>query len=122
MSLSREKLPKSMIPIFMIWIVLCNIGAIIFGTVWYLVEPSAFGSLPFLYLGIAIGINVASLLFLIPLFKMDPIKPFFVPALIWFVVVSIIYIILGLYYFLIFSVIQLLADIWFHWMLKRITK
>ncbi|MFX1293193.1 MAG: hypothetical protein ACFFAG_19770 [Promethearchaeota archaeon] len=64
---------------------------------------------------IIIVINVLSIILLYPLPRMDPITPFLKGALIWYIVISIIYIILGAYIVLIPGTVQLLADLWFHW-------
>jgi hypothetical protein len=45
----------------------------------------------------------------------DPITPFLKSALIWYIVISGIYIILGAYFALIPGTVQLLGDLWFHW-------
>ena len=122
MVLKRSFLPSYFLPVFMIWVALTNIGVIITTILLYTSNIVIFGSNPGLILGIIIVINVASIILLYPLFKMDPIKPFLIPALIWFAVVAIIYIIMGMYWLLIFSVIQLAADLWFEWMAKGIIK
>ncbi len=122
MELKRKMLPSYFLPVFMIWVALTNIGVIITAIALFSSNIAIFGSNPGLILGIVITINVASIILLYPLFNMDPIKPFLIPALIWFAVVAIIYIIMGMYWLLIFSFIQLGADLWFEWMSRRIIK
>jgi hypothetical protein len=54
------------------------------------------------------------------MFGMDPIRPFLRGALIWFVVITVIYIILGAFIFLIPLTIQLMGDLWFNWKRKKL--
>lgn len=119
MSLPRKSLPPYMIPVFLIWVALCNVGVIVTSIVLYRNNITLFGSRPGLNLGIVLAINIVSILMLYPLLNMDPIKPFLIPALIWFVVVSVVYVILGLYWVLIFGTVQLAADLWFEFMLRK---
>jgi len=115
MSLERKDAPKTFIPLFMIWILLCNITAIILAIIWNSQFPESFRFDATVSMYIVIAINVLSIILLYPLFGMDPITPFLRGALIWFVVISIIYLILGAYIALIPGTIQLLGDLWFHW-------
>lgn len=122
MELTRKMLPSYFLPVFMIWVALTNIGVIVVALFLFSSNIALFSSNPGLILGIIIAINVLSIILLYPLFNMDPIKPFLIPALIWFAVVAIIYIIMGMYWLLIFSFIQLGADLWFEWMARSIIK
>ena len=115
MSLERKDAPKTFIPIFMIWILLCNISAIILAIIWNIKYPESFRFDATVSMYIVIAINVLSIILLYPMFGMDPITPFLRGALIWFIVISIIYVILGAYIALIPGTIQLFADLWFHW-------
>jgi hypothetical protein len=116
----RNKFPSYVIPLFMIWVAVCNVISIILGSIW--LNDNSLG------FGIVIGINALSIILLYPLFNMDPIKPFLIPALIWYAVVTVVYIILALtltnliWWFLIPGNFQLGADIWFHWKLSQISK
>jgi hypothetical protein len=125
MDLKREALPSYFIPIFMIWVAVCNIGAIILSIVFFVADIEFVGLVELsagVDLGIILGINILSLILLFPLFKMDPITPFFIPALIWFVLVTAVYIIFGMYILLIFGTVQLGADIWFEVMYRKLLK
>jgi len=115
MTLERKNAPKTFIPIFMIWIFLCNLVAIILAIIWYIQFPQSFTFDALISMIIIIAINILSIILLNPLFGMDPITPFLRSALIWYIVISIIYIILGAYIALIPGTVQLLADLWFHW-------
>ena len=115
MTLERKDAPKSFIPIFMIWIFLCNIMAIILAIIWNIKFPESFRFDATVSMYIIIAINVLSIILLYPLLGMDPITPFLKGAIIWFIVISIIYVILGAYIALIPGTIQLLGDLWFHW-------
>ncbi|MFW9822692.1 MAG: hypothetical protein ACFFE4_07150 [Candidatus Thorarchaeota archaeon] len=115
MTLERKDAPKTFIPIFMIWILLCNILAIILAILWNIYFPQSFFFDATVSMYIIIAINILSIILLYPLFGKDPITPFLRSALIWYVVISIIYIILGAFIALIPGTIQLLADLWFHW-------
>ncbi len=115
MTLERKDVPKTFIPLFMIWIFLCNIVAIILAIVWYVQFPESFYFDALVSMIIIIAINVLSIILLYPLFNKDPITPFLRSALIWYAAVSILYIILGAYIALIPGIIQLLGDLWFHW-------
>ena len=115
MTLARKDVPKTFIPIFMIWIFLCNIVAIILAIVWFMQFPQSFYFDALVSMIIIIAINVLSIILLYPLFNKDPITSFLRSALIWYVAVSIVYIILGGYIALIPGTIQLFGDLWFHW-------
>ncbi|TFG23076.1 MAG: hypothetical protein EU529_08525 [Promethearchaeota archaeon] len=115
MTLERKDAPKTFIPIFMIWIFLCNIMAIILVIIWNIKFPESFRFDATVSMYIVIGINILSIILLYPMLKMDPITPFLKGALIWYAVISIIYLILGAYIALIPGTIQLLGDLWFHW-------
>ena len=115
MTLERKNAPKTFIPIFMIWIFLCNLVAIILAIIWYIQFPQSFTFDALISMIIIIAINVLSIILLNPLFGMDPITTFLRSALIWYIVISIIYVILGAYIALIPGTVQLLADLWFHW-------
>jgi hypothetical protein len=115
MTLARKDAPKTFIPIFMIWIFLCNVVAIILAIVWYVQFPQSFYFDELVSMIIIIAINVLSIILLYPLFYKDPITPFLRSALIWYAAVSIINIILGAYIILLPGTIQLLGDLWFHW-------
>jgi len=115
MTLERKDAPKSFIPFFMIWIFLCNLMAIILAIIWYIQFPESFYFDAMVSMFIIIAINILSIILLYPLPKRDPITPFLKSALIWYIVISIIYIILGAYIALIPGTIQLLGDLWFHW-------
>lgn len=115
MTLERKNAPKTFIPIFMIWIFLCNIMAIILAIIWNIQFPESFRFDATVSMYIVIAINVLSIILLYPMLKMDPITPFLRGALIWYAVISIIYLILGAYIALIPGTIQLLGDLWFHW-------
>ena len=115
MTLERKDAPKTFIPIFMIWIFLCNLLAIILVIIWNIQFPESFTFDATVSMYIIIAINVLSIILLYPMLGMDPITPFLKGALIWFAVVSIIYVILGAYIALIPGTIQLLGDLWFHW-------
>jgi hypothetical protein len=120
MTLERKDAPKSFIPIFMIWIFLCNVVAIILAIVWNIQFPESFYFDSTVSMYIIIGINVLSIILLYPLFGKDPITPFLRSALIWYAAISIVYIILGAYIALIPGTIQLLGDLWFHWKRKKL--
>ena len=115
MTLERKDAPKSFIPIFMIWIFLCNLVAIILAITWNIQFPESFTFDAMVSMYIIIAINVLSIILLYPLPGMDPITPFLKSALIWYIVISIIYVILGAYIALIPGTFQLLGDLWFHW-------
>ena len=115
MTLERKDVPKTFIPIFMIWIILCNLGAIILAIIWNIYFPQSFNFDATVSMYIIIAINILSIILLYPMPRMDPINPFLKSALIWYVVISIIYVILGAYVALIPGTFQLLADLWFHW-------
>jgi hypothetical protein len=120
MTLERKDVPKTFIPVFMLWIFLCNVVAIILAIIWTIQFPESFTFDALVSMYIVIGINVLSMILLYPLFGMDPITPFLKGALIWYAVVSIIYLILGAYIALIPGTIQLLGDLWFHWKRKKL--
>ncbi len=125
MELKREALPAYFIPLFSIWVALCNIGVIVLSIIFYIMNIEFSGLLELsagVDLGIILGINVLSLILLFPLIKMDPISPFFIPALIWFILVTATYILFGMYILLIFGGVQLLADIWFEVMYRKLLK
>jgi hypothetical protein len=115
MTLERKDAPKTFIPIFMIWIFLCNLLAIILAIIWNIQFPQSFTFDSIISMYIIIAINILSIILLYPLLRMDPITPFLKGALIWYIVISIVYIILGAYFALIPGTIQLLGDLWFHW-------
>jgi len=115
MTLERKDVPKSFIPIFMIWIFLCNLVAIILAIIWNIQFPQSFTFDAMVSMYIIIAINVLSIILLYPLPGKDPLTPFLKSALIWYVAISIIYIILGAYFALIPGTVQLLGDLWFHW-------
>ncbi|MFX0057972.1 MAG: hypothetical protein ACFE8J_06705 [Candidatus Heimdallarchaeota archaeon] len=115
MTLERKDAPKSFIPIFMIWIFLCNVVAIILAIIWYIQFPQSFTFDALVSMIIIIAINVLSIILLYPMFGMDPIRSFLRSALIWYIAISIIYVILGAYIALIPGTAQLLGDLWFHW-------
>ena len=115
MTLERKDAPKTFIPIFMIWIFLCNIVAIILAIIWNIQFPRSFTFDAMVSMYIIIAINILSIILLYPLLGMDPITPFLKGALIWYIVISIIYVILGAYFALIPGTVQLLGDLWFHW-------
>ncbi len=121
MEIAREKLPKYMIPLFNSWVALCNIVIIVWASILFSSDETAMGEDPALTYGVVMGINILSILLLYPMFTMDPIKPFFKGALIWYIVVTVIYIVFEQYLFLIPGTIQLAADMWFHWKLKKIS-
>lgn len=125
MELKREALPPYFIPLFSIWVALCNIGVIVLSIIFYVLNKEFSGLIELsagVDLGIILGINVLSLLLLLPLIKMDPISPFFIPALIWFILITATYILFGMYILLIFGGVQLLADIWFEVMYRKLLK
>jgi len=115
MTLERKDAPKTFIPIFMMWIFLCNLVAIILAIIWNIQFPESFPFDAMVSMYIIIAINVLSIILLYPLPRMDPITLFLKGALIWYIVISIIYIILGAYFALIPGNAQLLGDLWFHW-------
>ncbi|TFF98366.1 MAG: hypothetical protein EU547_01700 [Promethearchaeota archaeon] len=120
MTLERKDAPNTFIPTFIIWIFLCNITAIIMAVIWWVYFPETFFFNALISMIIIIGINIASIIYLYPMFGMDPITTFLKGALIWFTVVSIVYIVLGAFIFLIPGIIQLMGDLWFHWRRKRL--
>ncbi|MFX1586570.1 MAG: hypothetical protein ACFFC1_00320 [Promethearchaeota archaeon] len=120
MTLAKKDAPKSFIPIFMIWIAICNIVAIILAIIWNLSFPESFRFDATVSMYIIIAINVLSIILLYPLPGRDPITPFLRSAIIWFIVISIIYVILGAYFALVLGTIQLLGDLWFHWKLNKL--
>ncbi|MFW9874868.1 MAG: hypothetical protein ACFFG0_17310 [Candidatus Thorarchaeota archaeon] len=115
MTLERKDAPKSFIPIFMIWIFLCNMVAIILAIIWNIQFPQSFYFDAMISMYIIIGINILSIILLYPLIRMDPITPFLRSAIIWYIVISIVYVVLGAYFALIPGTVQLLRDLWFHW-------
>ncbi|MFW9989587.1 MAG: hypothetical protein ACFFC3_13110 [Candidatus Odinarchaeota archaeon] len=115
MILERKDAPKSFIPIFMIWIFLCNLVAIILAIIWYIQFPQSFYFDELISMCIIIAINVLSIILLYPLPHRDPITPFLKSAIIWYIVILIIYIILDAYFALIPGTFQLFGDLWFHW-------
>jgi hypothetical protein len=115
MTLERKDVPKTFIPIFMLWIFLCNLVAIILAIIWNIQFPQSFYFDATISMYIIIAINVLSIILLYPMPRMDPITPFLKGALIWYIVISIIYVILGAYIALIPGTFQLLGDLWFHW-------
>jgi len=115
MTLDRKDAPKTFIPIFMIWIFLCNFVAIILAIIWNIQFPESYTFDAMVSMYIIIAINILSIILLYPMLGMDPITPFLKSALIWYIVISIIYVILGAYIALIPGTIQLLGDLWFHW-------
>ncbi|MFX1524282.1 MAG: hypothetical protein ACFFCC_12300 [Promethearchaeota archaeon] len=115
MTLERKDAPKTFIPIFMIWIFLCNLVAIILVIIWNIQFPQSFRFNSIISMYIIIAINILSILLLYPLIKMDPITPFLKGAIIWYIVVSTVYIIFAAYIVVIPGTVQLLADLWFHW-------
>jgi hypothetical protein len=126
--LKKKSLPKHVIPLFTIWIALCNIGAIAFGLVSYFISyefVSLFTALnftPLVDLLIIVGINVASLLLLIPLFTSDDVFRFFIPAFGWFILVSAAYFLFGMYWLLAFGGIQMLGDLWYELVVRKVIK
>ncbi|MFX1356934.1 MAG: hypothetical protein ACFFA8_06575 [Promethearchaeota archaeon] len=104
----------------MIWIALTNILAIILAIIWNIFLPESFRFDATISMYIVIAINVLSIILLYPLPSRDPITPFLRSAIIWFIVISIIYIILGTYFALIPGTVQLLGDLWFHWKLNKL--
>jgi hypothetical protein len=120
MTLERKDAPKSFIPIFMVWIFLCNIVAIILAIIWNFQFPQSFYFNSLVSMFIIIAINILSIILLYPLLKKDPLTPFLKSALIWFIVVSGTYIILGAFIILIPGTVQLLGDLWFDWKLKKL--
>ncbi|MFX1455673.1 MAG: hypothetical protein ACFFDB_09895 [Promethearchaeota archaeon] len=115
MTLERKDAPKTFIPIFMIWIFLCNLVAIILVIIWNIQFPQSFRFNSIISMYIIIAINILSILLLYPLIRMDPITPFLKGAIIWYIVVSTVYIIFAAYIVVIPGTVQLLADLWFHW-------
>ncbi|MFX1324841.1 MAG: hypothetical protein ACFE8N_07785 [Promethearchaeota archaeon] len=115
MTLERKDAPKYFIPTFIIWIFLCNAVAIILAILWNINFPQSFYFDATVSMWIIIGINILSIILLYPLPRMDPITPFLKGALIWYAVISIVYIVLGAYIALIPGTVQLLGDLWFHW-------
>lgn len=115
MTLERKDAPRSFIPIFMVWIFVCNVVAIVLAIVWAVQFPESFRLDAMVSLYIIIAINILSIVLLYPLLGMDPITPFLKGALIWYVAISVGYIILGAYFALIPGTFQLLGDLWFHW-------
>ncbi|MFX1554939.1 MAG: hypothetical protein ACFFBV_13505 [Promethearchaeota archaeon] len=99
----------------MIWIFLCNIVAIILVIIWNIQFPQSFYFDATVSMYIIITINVLSIILLYPLPRMDPIIPFLKSAIIWYIVNSIVYVVLGAYFALIIGTVQLLGDLWFHW-------
>ncbi|WP_371804892.1 hypothetical protein [Candidatus Lokiarchaeum ossiferum] len=120
MPVSKEKFPKYAILLFNSWVTLCNLTLITISSIWLASNPSKLGTNPELAFGITIGINILSILMLIPMFKLDKIPRFIIGAFIWYVIVSTIYLIFGLYLFAIIGTIQLAADIWFDFLLKKL--
>jgi len=122
MTLERKDAPKTFIPIFMMWIFLCNLVAIILAIIWNIQFPESFYFDAMVSMYIIIGINILSIILLYPLFRMDPITPFLKGALIWYIVISIVYVILGAYIALIPGTVQLLGDLWFHWKRNKLIR
>lgn len=125
MDLKRSALPSYFLPVFSIWVALCNIGVIVLSIVFYTMNIEFLGIVELSAgwdLGIILGINVLSIILLYPLIKMDPIVPFFIPALIWFILVTATYVIFGMYILLILGTVQLAADIWFEVMYRKLLK
>ena len=125
MDLKREAVPSYFLPVFSIWVVVCNIGAIVLSTIFFIMDIEFVGLIELSAIvdfGIILGINILSILLLLPLLKMDPIVPFFIPAIIWFVLVTTVYILFGMYILLIFGGFQLGADIWFEIMYRKLLK
>lgn len=120
MTLARKDAPKSFIPIFMVWIFLCNVVAIILAIIWAMQFPESFFFNATISMFIVIAINVLSIFLLYPMLNMDPITPFLKGALIWYAIVSVIYIILGAFIALIPGTVQLMGDLWFHWKRKKL--
>lgn len=120
MKLERKDAPRTFIPVFMVWIFLCNILTIILAIIWNIQFPQSFYFDATVSMYIIIAINILSIILLYPLFRKDPLTPFLRSALIWYIVVSTIYVILGAYVALIPGTIQLLGDLWFHWKLKKL--
>ncbi len=114
MSIEREKLPKSAIPIFMVWVAACNVAAIIMAVVFKQGSSENLGYNPTVSFWLILVINVLSIILLYPLFGMDPVKKFMKSAIIWFVLISVVYLVIGAFLFLIPGVVQLLADVWFN--------
>jgi hypothetical protein len=106
----------------MIWVALTNLVAIVYGIVLFSSNLAGYGSFPGLKFGVVLAINISSILLLYPMLKMDPIKPFLIPSLIWFGAIVIIYIIMGLYWFLVLAVVQLAADLWFEYISRHLIK
>ncbi|MFW9896194.1 MAG: hypothetical protein ACFFD7_10355 [Candidatus Thorarchaeota archaeon] len=115
MTLERKDAPKTFIPIFMIWIFLCNLVAIILAIIWNIQFPQSFRFDSIISMYIIIAINILSILLLYPLIRMDPITPFLKGAIIWYIVVTTVYIIFAAYFAVIPGTVQLLGDLWFHW-------
>jgi hypothetical protein len=122
MSLERKDVPKTFIPTFIVWIFACNILAIILAITWYFLFPQSFFFNALISMIIVIAINVVSIFLLYPMFGMDPITTFLKGALIWFAVITAIYIILGAFIMLIPGTLQLLGDLWFHWKRNKLIK
>ena len=122
MEINREKLPRYLIPTFIGWVVVSNLAAILIAVILYLTKIELYGKNPGFILGVVITINVVSIFMLAPLFWMEDVKPFLWPAVGWFIVVSVIYIVLGLYWLLIPAGFQFGADLWFHWIFDKTQK
>ncbi len=122
MTLERKDAPKTFIPIFMIWIFLCNLVAIILAIIWNIQFPESFYFDAMISMYIVIAINILSIILLYPMPRMDPITPFLKGALIWYIVISVIYVILGAYFALILGTVQLLGDLWFHWKRNKLIR
>jgi len=120
MTIERKDAPKSFIPIFMIWIFLCNIAAILLVIIWNIQFPESFIFDAMVSMYIIIAINILSIIWLYPMLGMDPIRPFLKGALIWYAAISGIYLILGAYIVLLPGTIQLLGDLWFHWKRRKL--
>jgi hypothetical protein len=120
MTLAKKDAPKNFISSFMIWIALCNIVAIILAILWYVYFPESFRFDATISMIIVIVINVLSIILLYPLPKRDPLTPFLKSAIIWFIVISIIYVVLGAYFALIPGTIQFFGDLLFHWKLNKL--
>ncbi|MFX0043437.1 MAG: hypothetical protein ACFE8L_11035 [Candidatus Hodarchaeota archaeon] len=120
MTLERKDAPRTFIPIFMIWIFLCNITAILLAVIWNIYFPQSFFFDATISMYIIIAINILSIILLYPLLRKDPLTPFLMSAIIWYTVTTIIYVILGAFIALIPGTFQLLGDLWFHWKLNKL--
>ena len=119
MATNRKDLTKNQIPIFGVWVALANIAAIAMALIFYFGPQDLLGPNELVSLVVILVINILSIILLYPLFVRESIAPFMKSALIWFVFVSIVYIALGAYLFLILAVVQMLGDAWFMQELKK---